>query len=47
MTFIQGIRTAPLQPKAIGVAVGQGFRDGIETQQVQCLHGSIRQGGYP
>src|SRR5262249_32604186 len=41
VTLVQGIRTAPLQPKAIGVAVGLGFRDGIEAEQVEGLHGSV------
>lgn len=41
VTFIQGIRTAPFQPKAIGVAIGQGFGDGVEAEQVQGLHGTI------
>ena len=45
MGLCQGVRTAALPPKAIGMAVGQGFRDGIEAQQVQCLHGSIGHGG--
>ena len=39
------IGTAALPPKAIGVAVGLGFRDGIEAEQVQGLHGSIGQDG--
>ena len=47
VTFIQGIRTATFQPKAIGMAVGQRFRDGIEAKQVQRLHGSISHRWYP
>src|SRR5262249_24261879 len=31
VTLIQGIRAVPLQPKAVGVAVGQAFRDGVEA----------------
>ena len=32
MSLCHRIRTAALSPKAIGVAVGLGFRDGIETE---------------
>src|SRR6266545_5980828 len=45
MTLFQGIRTTPLQPKAIGMAIGQAFRNRIEGQQVQSLHRSVRYGG--
>ena len=41
MSLCQRIGTAAFPPKAIGMAVGSGFRDGIETQQVECLHGPI------
>ena len=41
------IRTATFPPKAIGVAVGLRFRDGIEAEQVESLHGSIGHGGNP
>jgi hypothetical protein len=41
----EGIGTAALQAKAIGMAVGLGFRDGIEAEQVEGLHGSIGHGG--
>src|SRR6266446_10584604 len=41
MSLFEGIGTAALQAKAIGMAVGLGFRDGIEAQQVECLHGPI------
>jgi hypothetical protein len=41
------IRTAAFPPKAIGVAVGLRLRDGIETKQVESLHGSIGHGGNP
>src|SRR6516165_9237361 len=44
---IQGIRTAPLQSKAIGMAIGQRFRDRIEAEQVERLHGSVPPRGYP
>jgi hypothetical protein len=47
VTFIHGIRTTAFQPKALGVAVGQGFREGIETKQVQSLHGPIGHRRYP
>src|ERR1700722_14559007 len=39
------IRTAAFPPKAIGVAVGVSFRDGIEAEQVESLHGSLGHGG--
>jgi hypothetical protein len=45
MTLFQGIRAVPVQPKAIRMTVGQALRDRIEGQQVQSLHGSIRNGG--
>jgi hypothetical protein len=45
VNLFEGIGTTAFQSKAIGVAVGLGFRDRIETEQVQCLHGSVRQGG--
>src|SRR5260370_1481481 len=41
------ISTAAFPPKAIGVAVGLRFRDGIETEQVETLHSSISHGGNP
>jgi len=41
MTLLDGIRTAAFQPKTIGMAVGQRFRDGIESEQVPSLHGPI------
>jgi len=47
VTLVHGIRTAALQPKAIGMTVGQRFRDGIETKQVESLHGAIGYCGYP
>ena len=46
-TCCQGIGTAAFPPKAIGMAVGLRFRDGIETEQVECLHGSIGHRGNP
>src|SRR5262245_65269412 len=42
-----GISTAALPPKAIGMAVGLRFRDGIEAEQVEGLPGSIGHGGDP
>ena len=45
--LFQSIGAAAFQSKAIGMAVGLRFRDGIKTEQVQCLHGSIRHGGNP
>src|SRR5262249_15460362 len=47
VSLCQGISTAPLPPKAIGMAVGVRFRNGVETEQVESLHGSIRHGGNP
>src|SRR5262249_27250343 len=45
MSLLHRIRRATLPPKAIGVAVGVRFRDGIETEQVESLQSSIRHGG--
>src|SRR5262245_17128880 len=45
--LFESIGTAAFQSKAIGMAVGLRFRNRIETEQVQCLHGSIRHGGNP
>jgi hypothetical protein len=47
MTLLQGIGTAAFQSKAIGMAVGQGFRDGVESEQVECLHGPVAHRGDP
>ncbi len=47
MDLFQGIGTAALPPKAMGMAVGLRFRDGIETQQVECLHGPVGHCGNP
>ena len=47
MDLFQGIGTAAFPPKAIGMAVGLRFRDGIETQQVECLHGPVGHRGNP
>ena len=41
------ISTAAFPPKAVGVAVGLRFRDGIEAEQVESLHGSIGHDGNP
>ena len=41
MSLSQRIGTAAFPSKAIGMAVGMRFRDGIESEQVECLHGSI------
>ena len=46
-TMLQGIRAAAFQSEAIGMAIRQGFRDGIQAQQVQSLHGSIGHRGDP
>ena len=43
----QGIGTATFSSKAIGMAVGVRFRDGIETEQVECLHGPVGHRGNP
>jgi hypothetical protein len=29
------------------MAIGLGFRDRIEAEQVECLHGSVGHGGNP
>jgi len=34
MRLFQGVGATTFQPKAIGMAVGSGFRNGIETKQV-------------
>ncbi len=47
MDLFQGIGTAAFPPKARGMAVGLRFRDGIETQQVECLHGPVGHRGNP
>jgi site-specific DNA recombinase len=47
MGLSQRIGAATFAPKAIGMAVGVGFRDGIEPEQVECLHGAIGHGGNP
>jgi hypothetical protein len=44
MTLLDGIRTAAFQPKAVGVAVGLGFRDRVEPQQVEGLLGAVDHG---
>ena len=45
MSLCHRIGTAAFPPKAIGVAVGVRFRDGIEAEQVECLHGPVGHGG--
>ena len=47
MSLCQSIRTTTLPSKAIGMAVGLRFRDGIEAEQVQGLHGPIGHDGNP
>src|SRR3954462_11882383 len=47
MSLSERIGAAAFQSKAIGMAIGLGFRDGIEAEQVECLHGSIGHGGNP
>src|SRR5262249_24236097 len=47
VSLCQRIRTAAFPSKAIGMAVGAGFRDGIEPEQVKSLHGPISHGGNP
>src|SRR5258708_9330325 len=47
MNLVEGIGTAAFESKAIGMAVGLRFRDGIETQQVECLHGPVGHRGNP
>ncbi len=45
MGLSRRISTAAFPPKAIGVAAGLRFRDGIEAEQVEGLHGSISHDG--
>src|SRR4051794_40989710 len=47
MGLCQRIGTTAFPPKAVGMAVSVRFRDGIETEQVECLHGSIGHRGDP
>src|SRR6516165_12150239 len=47
MSLCQSIGTAAFPPKAIGVAVGARLRDGIKTEQVECLRGSVGHRGNP
>src|SRR5262249_20010073 len=47
MGLCERIGTTAFQPKAIGMAVSSRFHDGIEAEQVECLHGSIGHGGNP
>jgi hypothetical protein len=44
MGLCEGIGTAAFQSKAIRMAIGLGFRDGVEAEQVEGLHGSIGHG---
>jgi len=37
----KGIRRTPLRAKAVGIVVGDCFRDGIDRQQVERLHRAI------
>ena len=45
MGLCHGIGAGAFSPKAIGMAVGLRFRDGIEAEQVKGLHGSVGHGG--
>jgi hypothetical protein len=47
MDLVQGIGTAAFQSKAIGMAVGLRFRDGIESEQVEGLHRPVGHRGNP
>ena len=47
MGLCHRIGTAAFSPKAIGMTISQTLRDGIETEQVQSLHGSIAHRGNP
>src|SRR5262249_3027796 len=44
MTMIQGVGTAPLPAKTVGVGIGRRLLNRIETEQVQGLHGPSGQG---
>jgi hypothetical protein len=41
MGLCHRISTAAFSLKAIGVAVGVRFRDAIQSEQVECLHGPV------
>src|SRR4051794_15852581 len=47
VAFIGGIGAAAFQAKAVGMAIGPGRRDGIESEQVEGLHRAIGQGRNP
>src|SRR5260370_28023842 len=44
MTVIQSGGTAAATAKAVGVGSGSRFRDRVQTEQVEGLHGAIGQG---
>ena len=41
------IRCRSLLAESVGVRVAVGFRDGVERQQVECLHRSVLHRGDP
>jgi site-specific DNA recombinase len=47
MSLFHCIRTAAFPPKAIGMTISLTLRDGIETEQVQCLHRPVAYRGNP
>jgi len=47
VTLIQGIGTAALTAKAVGIGIGSRFHDRIEAKQVERLHRSIGHGRNP
>src|ERR1700722_16627759 len=44
-TLFQGVGAAPFPPEPVGMRVRRGFHDGVQTQQVQGLLGTIRHRG--
>jgi hypothetical protein len=44
-TLSDGIRRGALRPEPIRVRVARRFRDGSESEQVQCLHRSVTHRG--
>jgi len=44
LSLCQGSRTAPLGPEPLRVGIGTGCHDGVQTQQVQGLLGTVQNG---
>ena len=45
--LLHGVRTASFLAKPVGIGVGEGFRDGVQGEQVECLHRSVLHRGDP